>query len=622
MMHWFSGRIRYWLTLAVLFALSFFVLQKLANYSFMRIDVSNSHSTYITVYWTTAEDPSWSESKTATLYAGQRKNHFVLPMPVALSRIKQLRIDPGFLADIRTKINELGFHSLYSESVHFETPEDFSRLEANQDIGGLKRKSGLAFESTGTNAQFQMDFPATGKQPVPELLIVQSILLALLMMSLKNRLPWLSGDLRWVPAGLLIAASSALAIATVSIVNTHPDEETHINNAQYYAHHYMPPQVCSQEARYTYTIYGISRLDKREIAYYAGGRYLQLLEFIPGPDYLKLRYFNVALLFILALLAFQRRRARFLFLPLLLTPQAWYLFAYYNSDALSMFAVALAAYQVFVPESMLRRLLNGERPPGWVFWVLGIALIVAMQYWIKLNFMFYPILLLMLVASWWLLNRRWPDRRHALPIVVAFVLGTSLFLSWEITRHAVNDFATAERMYDCQEITALKRFKPSTPLGELDSTIRLRDRGVSLREMLVNLDWARRTYSSALGAYGYTEYLSPDRHYLWACVLITLFFLYVILTISIRGDGLARLSVLSVLAAMAGLTMAAIINNWDQSFQTQGRYLLVYLPMLGTLIAMYAHLFTTRWLSLLAMGPFLLGLYSFYAVALVELPKG
>ncbi len=620
-MHWFSGRIQYWLTLAVLFALSFFVLQKLANYSFMRINVTNSHSTYVTVYWTTAEDPSWSESKTATLYAGHRKNNFILPMPVALSRIKQLRIDPGFLKDIKTKISELSFHSLYSESVLFETPEDFSRLEANQDIGGLKRKSGLVFESTGANAQFQMGFPATGPQPVPGLMIAQSILLALLLMSLISRLPWLFENLRWVPAGLLIAASSALAIATVTGVNTHPDEKTHIYDAQYYAHHYMPPEVCSQETRYTYTDYGVSRLDKREIAYFVGGRYLQLIEFIPGPDYLKLRYFNVALLFILALLAFQRRRARFLFLPLLLTPQAWYLFAYYNSDALSMFAVVLVAYQVFVPQSMLRRLLDGERPPGWLLWVLGISLIVAMQYWVKLNFMFYPILLLMLAASWWLFNRRWPDKRYALPIVLAFVLGTALFLSWEITRHAVNDFATAQKVVDCQDVTALRRFKPSTPLDKLDFTIRLRDKGVTLREMLVNMDWARRTFYTALGAYGYTEYLSPDRHYKLAIALIVLFFLYVLAMIFVRGDGLARLSVLSVLVAMAGLTMAAIINNWDQSFQPQGRYLLVYLPMLGTLIAMYAHILSTRWLSVLAMGPFVLGLYSFYAVALIELPK-
>lgn len=606
---------------AAFFALCFFALQKLAGYSFMRIDIANSSSTYVTVYWTTDEDSSWSESKAATFYAGANKQQFILPMRVALSRIKQLRIDPGFLKGNKTEIREIGFYSLYSESVIFDKPEVFERFEANQDVGNLKRKSGLVFEATGADPQLKMNFPATGRQPAPGLLIAQSALLALLLMSLFSRLPWLFENLRWVPAGLLVAASTALAIATVSKLNTHPDEYIHVYDAQYYATHYTPPQVCSQDSRYTYTDYGISRLDKREIAYFVGGRYLQLMEFIPGPDYLKLRYFNVAMLFIFALLAFQHQRARFLFLPLLLTPQAWYLFAYYNSDALSLFAVSLAAYQIFVPQSMLRRLLNGERPPGWVFWILGIGLIVAMQYWIKLNFMFYPILLLMLGASWWLLNRRLPNMQNIFPVVLALVLGTSLFLSWEISRHAVNDFAIAEKISDCQEITAAKRFKPSTPLNELAYTLRLRDRGVTLKKMLVDMDWAKRTFYTALGAYGYTQYLSPDRHYRLASGLILLFFLYVIVLVSIRGDSLARLSALSILAAMVGLVMAAIFNNWDQSFQTQGRYLLPYLTMLGTLIAMYPHKLNTGWLSVLAMGPFLLGLYSFYAVALVELPK-
>jgi len=618
---WFSSRWRFWLIFLAVFALSFLVLHKLAAYSFMRIEVTNNHSSYITVYWTTAEDPDWSESKTATLYAGQYKKNHILPMPIALSRIKQLRIDPGFLEGLRIQIHERGFYSLYSAPLIFDSPDAFSQLVENADVGSLKRDSGLAFESTGTDPHFIMDFPAPAFQPEPWLILAQSVLLALLALSVLSRLPWLFENLRWVPAGLLIAAASALAIATISRPNTHPDEFVHLYDAQYYASHFAPPEVCAEDARHTYSNYGVSRLDKREIAYYAGGRYLQLIEFIPGPDYLKLRYLNVSMLFILAFLALRHKRARFLFLPLLLTPQAWYLFAYYNSDALSLFAVALLAYQVFVPQSMLRRLLNGERPPGMVFWVLGLGLIVAMQFWLKLNFMFYPILLAMLGASWWLLNRRLPDMRHSLPIVLALVLGTSLYLGWEIKRHAVNDFATAQKIADCQEVTAAKGFKPSTPLDKLDFTLRLRDRGVTLREMLVNMDWAQRTFYTALGAYGYTQYLSPDRHYVLASGLIMLFFLYLIVLVSIKGGGMGRLSVLSVLAAMIGLVLAVIINNWLQSFQTQGRYLLVFLPMTGTLCAMYAHKLNTSILSLLAMGPFVLGLYSFYAVALVELPK-
>ena len=98
-------------------------------------------------------------------------------------------------------------------------------------------------------------------------------------------------------------------------------------------------------------------------------------------------------------------------------------------------------------------------------------------------------------------------------------------------------------------------------------------------------------------------------------------FLYVVLTILAKGDGIARLSVLSALAAMFGLALAAAINNWTQDYQTQGRYLIVYLPIFGSLMAAYAKNLNVTFLVLLAMVPFAMALYSFIAIALVEIPK-
>ena len=619
-MHWLSARARYWLALIALFALSLIVLQKLAGYTMVRINVANSQSAYLTVYWTTDADPDWSESKAAALYVNARKRNFVLPIQVALADIRQLRIDPSFVKDIRTEIRQISLHSILAQNIEFKDPDAFAQFVANQDVGNLDRKTGLFLRSLGSNPELTVSLHAEKSAYGATIIVVQSLLLALLTMSLISRFPWLAHNLCWVPAGLLVAAGAALAMASISNINTHPDEKTHLDNAIYYADHFVPPEVCAEETRYTHTAYGVSRLDKREIAYYVAGRYLQLLAFVPGQDYLKLRYLNVTMLFILVWLAFRSTPARYLFMPLLLTPQAWYLFSYYNSDALSLFAVALMAYQIFVPQSMLRRLANGERPPGMVFWVLAISVIVAMQYWVKLNFMFYPILLLMLGVSWWLVNRRLPDMQHTMPMVLAMVLGTSLYAGWEFKRHAVNDFETTQRITACMEITAAERFKPSTPLEKLDINFRLRERGVSLQKMLTERQWAKRTFYTGMGAYGYTEFLNSDRHYRLAAVLLILFFLYVILTVFIRGNAMARLSVLSVLAAMAGITLAAIINNWTQSFQTQGRYLMVYLPLLGTLMVMYSNKLNEKWLSVLALAPFLLGLYSFYAVGLVEVP--
>ncbi len=80
-------------------------------------------------------------------------------------------------------------------------------------------------------------------------------------------------------------------------------------------------------------------------------------------------------------------------------------------------------------------------------------------------------------------------------------------------------------------------------------------------------------------------------------------------------------TVLSTLATLFGVTAAAAYINWTGDYQPQGRYLMVYLPILGTLIALYWRNLGVFWLSVLSMVPFALGLYSFYAVALVEISK-
>jgi hypothetical protein len=622
-MQWSFAATRYWLGFILLFLVCFYALQQLAGVSMVRVQLTSSQETTFKIYWQTQADGGWTETNSSSVRLNAHKKNYVLLLPVPTHVINKLRVDPSDRADVNTRIFKISVHSLYTRTLEFGALDNdqLSRFTPIKHTTVSEIGNVLESTSTGNDSGFIVDLPELTAQPEPILRITQSLLLSALLFGLIIVFPKLSKDLNWVPLGLLLVTGAVLAMATLSNVNTHPDELTHIRNAQYYANNYIPPKVCSAEALNTYSVYGVSRLDKREIAYYVGGRYLQLVEFIPALAYTKLRYLNVALFFIMVLLTFRQPNARFLFLPLLLTPQAWYLFSYYNSDALSLFAVMMTAYQVFIPQSILRRLLNGERPPGYLLGVLALSILFAMQYWLKLNYLIYPIFLLMLSASWWLLKRRLPTMQFAAPLVLAFGLGTALFLGWEGSRHAVNDFDLAQRVHDCRELTAHLEYKPSTPLDETQRSIKLRAKGVSLEEMFDEYKWAKQIIYTGQGAYGYMNYLSEDAHYRIVSTFIALFFLYIVTMILVRGDGMARMVVFSTLTAIAGITVAAIINSWFNSFQPQGRYLLVYLPLLGSLIVMYANKLNVIWLSFLAGIPFLLGLYSFFAVGLIEIPK-
>ncbi len=612
---------RFWLAFSGLFVLCYLCLQWMANSTLVQIDISHSHKDLFKVYWTTAEDGSWTESKSATVYVNTRKQNHILRLPIALSDIEILRIDPGERKGVKTDITEISLYNLKTGKVSFKDQQAFSEFEPIKHVAQRQPGATLSFVSSGNDPGFIVDFSRSEPYPSPLLMLGLAGLLVLFVRSLIVRFSWLVQDLRWVPAGMLLVACILVALAMISKKGAHPDEGIHLKGAHYYADHFVPPKICSEESRFTYSMYGVSRVDNREIAYYVGGRYLQLVDFVPAAEHTKLRFLNIMMFLVLVLLAFSHVRGRYLFLPLLLTPQAWYLFSYYNSDALSLFVVCLTAYQVFVPESMLRQLLRGQRPPGYIFWVLGLIVIVAMQFWLKLNYVFYPIMLGMLGVSWWLSERRFPSLQFTRPLWLALAMGTALFLTWEVSRHAINDFAMIERALECREQVAHVEYKPSTPIQKTPYNFQLREKGLSLSDMLFKKNWAERIFYTGLGAYGSTEYLNQTGHYEVASAFILALLAYVIFMVVAKGGLMGRLSVLSTLAAMAGITFAAAYSNWTGDYQPQGRYLMVYFPMLGTLIAMYWQKLNVLYLSLLAMVPFFMGLYSFLTIALLEIPR-
>jgi len=616
-----QSKFYYWLVFLALFASSIMGLLLIADQTLVRVEIKHARSDTFKVYWTTRGDASWTESKSAKVYMNSRKRFHLLRMPIALKDVDLLRIDPGDHKGVHTEIRALTFYNLYSGKLDFRGRKAYSGFEPIKHVSELRAGSTLSFTSTGNDPGFLVDFQAPDAGWMPGVMLFQAALLALLLASLVSKFGWLSSELRWMPAAMLLVSSAIIAIALISKFDVHPDEYVHFRAANYYSTHSLPPPVCDPGSRYTYSVYGVSRLDNREIAYFVAGRYLQLVDFVPVENYLKLRFLNISMFMVLVFLVFRHVRARYLFLPLLLTPQAWYLFSYYNSDALSLFAVSLLAYQLFVPQSMLRQLLKGVRPPGYVLWLLGLSLLVALQYWIKLNYMFYPMLLAMLAVSWRLVHRRFPDMRGTAPLWIALVLGTAIFLGWEINRRAINDFDLSSRVMDCRETLSTSIYKPSTPLDQTHYNYRLRAKGVPLMDIFTKHDWAERIFFTGLGAYGYTEYLNQNVHYEIVALFIVALLLYLIISISLRGRALGRLSVLSMLAALFGITAAAAYNNWVMDFQPQGRYLMVYLPIMGTLMALYWRLLSVRWLSILTAIPFLLGLYSILAVALVELPR-
>jgi uncharacterized membrane protein len=65
----------------------------------------------------------------------------------------------------------------------------------------------------------------------------------------------------------------------------------------------------------------------------------------------------------------------------------------------------------------------------------------------------------------------------------------------------------------------------------------------------------------------------------------------------------------------------SLYHSWTKDFQAQGRYLIPILPMLGVLCAQGRNAISQKIFTLFTTSMFLLSVYSYICVALLEIPR-
>ncbi len=188
-----------------------------------------------------------------------------------------------------------------------------------------------------------------------------------------------------MPALVFSACILALCMAVISRDNIHPDEFVHVRAAKYYQHHLLPPHIEDPAIAHTYSLYGVSRLNSGEIVYLFAGIFLNLLSPLHADPYLIVRLFNITLLCILMLLAVRQSRYRLLLVPLVISPQIWYIFSYFNSDALALFMLLLLAYQAVEPRSAFNQLVRDGFMGSKALSIIPLAVLIGLSLQVKMN---------------------------------------------------------------------------------------------------------------------------------------------------------------------------------------------------------------------------------------------
>jgi hypothetical protein len=371
-----------------------------------------------------------------------------------------------------------------------------------------------------------------------------------------------------IPCIVLVTVATGLIFVMMGTTpfNAHPDEHLHFKAARYYTSYWDPPAVGDARSKDTYSYFGISYLDEPDIVYLFAGKFSEALNFTGLSPFLLTRAFNFALfvLLFLILLKYSLQIEIPFYGILLLSPQLWYVFSYFNGDAFG-FSVSI----FFVLE-----LSKFIRDPKKAMPSIKIGLWLGMLVLAKKNY-YSLIPVLAGVAVWhWIFFSEVGQRQALLKKWLKVVLLAAMIALPKIVyQQWVNDFNLPEKRVAQMEKMAAPGFKPSQVTASYSPWhVNMRVKGRPFQELLSIHQWHTISFKSMVGLYGWMSVLSPNWYY-WA-IFILYVFLFGRLFLLSRPFSLSELILTAIaIFGMAASCVASFLNSWTVAFQAQGKYL-------------------------------------------------
>ena len=385
----------------------------------------------------------------------------------------------------------------------------------------------------------------------------------------------------WFRIGVVLGFVACMAAGAPK--NSHPDEYLHVAAAQYYAQHWLPPDLTNPWVVPTFSHYGLSYLAGTDLGYLFAGKFLLLAEPIFPSSFVALRFFNVALLAALVLwfgFTFRDSPGCWVFL---ITPQLWYVFSAYNTDAWGVFVALLLVAQIAFEKSSLHRYLSSASATRNVWFILPPLILSCLLLAAKKN---YVLVFFFFIAwlVWRLLKARSESRlrNQLVRLIPLLLIPPLLHIGLKTYQQVANRPALSTVIAQQAEKYADSEYKPSLLRGGASKSAltNLKDRGVSLTDLLIQKGWLYYTAGSFVGAYGWLEFYSPAPFYVvmalgWAVLLGAVF----VGTIRNRS-GPERLLHIVGWCCLPLVIALSIYFSWVHDFEPQGRYLFPFIPVL------------------------------------------
>ncbi len=466
----------------------------------------------------------------------------------------------------------------------------------------------------------------------------------------------------------------ALTMAAVSAFDANPDETDHVAAGSYYLTHWLPPQISEAALLPSLSQYGFTYLGEIDVTYFLAGKLASVLPATLLSEPFRFRAFNLLLFGILVVVYAARRESFSPFVMLLLSPQIWYVFSYFNNDGLPLFLSLLLVDAAFGSRARVPAALSEPWRASALLPLVGTGVLVGLLALSKPNYL--PVVAFVAFFAFWrgfgfataavgvATAGIYLARTHSfLPmpyvvLVASMRVGVGVLLAllalrcWRsptsrtlllrgaLIAIAAIAVAAPPRAYDrmlngpsndkalvlgtIAEAHADAAFRPSEA-GDTDSYfgLRLREKGVALHALLLPpWDWAIKSWKSFTGYYGYMKIRGPAAYYIAIFALYVALVSYTTRTILREGEPAERQMLAIALLFCGGVVFLSFYHSWINDFQAQGRYLFPTLALFAIPFTRASRFFRSRVVPALLGVAFALSASSFVFVGLRKIAKG
>ncbi|UID78594.1 hypothetical protein J3U96_18850 [Stenotrophomonas maltophilia] len=654
------------------------------NRQVLVIDLESAQPGRLQVYFDMGQGLSESLSMIKRYQAGQTELRYELPR----GTLHGVRIDPdpGAAPIVFTHIGAVGFGGRERQTLADPLQLEGVQMARDTSPGLEHARFVIAADATDPQLAIPLAVPMksnSGVAPATWNLLWWafwlSLLVAISLQFLRRPMPLLA--LALIVLGLCTALSM---FSPTSGRSVHPDELLHDADAGYFQHHWAPPRMDAADLATSFTSspYGVTYLSEWNVVYLFAAKTSRIFGELGLDVMLSYRAFNLALFALMLVGLVVIRAPRGSYIPLLITPQLWYVFSYFNGDAMPFALGMLAATIALMPEGPLQRFLQRRGPLDaatlghlLVFCTcLGLLLLSKKNYWpvaafialsmsvvaLRLRALLASSLVVLLLAgvaangagtglaaaagsslltvvgimaglsllycfyAAWVLLRESHSRATIGRICLTLALSAAVALPWiavDAYKHRGGPGKTA-LIEQQRERFAEPAFKPSVTrtLSAEVSGFKLQEKGVQIGQLLdAPKEWHVGTFRSFFGVYGYMEYFDTESAYRFVGWCV----LGVLLLALAWGLGTRTLSpALAITSVGCGLALvlASFLHSWTYDFQPQGRYVMGLVVMM---VPLFMRTGESQWgrvlFTAVALLLFVLSAASFTRIALPHL---